>query len=387
MSLLSKPVAPPPRRFSALGLVLALVLVFTCAAASRTLRLESRAGLPLMDDMRSFSQRALELGWSHPFSTEMDPMTLWINRGAQEVGRRVGLPRDLAIRLSTFFISLATVLLLFFLARLWTSDLGATFAALYLALSPILNVYDVSGGRDTPYIFFLTAFSYAAFRSWERVWPQVLAMGLSGGLMALTRLNGLFTMAVAAAASWAKRRGRRLVLPWLATVLAAILLVGPFLIHIYQTTGDPLYTLNVHANWHSSEDPAAKPVDSFWDFFKELGPARLIQRVGKGAYLSLWGDVALDSFFSRRSLPAGLYLLPFAAYLLGMAAAIRRRRWEPFLMILLATGPVWPLIAVGTDPRLLLGALPFMAVFLGMGVDLFWQRARRLFLDRSRPEK
>ncbi len=375
---------PDPRRFSPLGLVLALVLVFSCAAASRALRLESRVGSPLMDDMRSFSQRASHLSWAQPFSIEMDPMTLWINRAAQEAGAGLGLPRGLAIRLSTFFISLATVLLLFFLARLWTSDLGATAAALYLALSPIMNVYDVSGGRDTPYVFFLTAFSYAAFRRWGRTWAQVLAMGLSGGMMALTRLNGLFILVAAGAAAWAKGRGRRLLLPWLATLLLTLVVVGPFVGHVYRLTGDPLYTLNLHANWHSSEDPAARPVNSFWEFFRELGPARLIQRVSKGAYLSLWGRVAQDSFFSRRSLPAGLHLLPFAAYLLGMGAAIWRRRWEPFLMILLATGPVWPLIAVGTDPRLLLGALPFMAVFLGMGVELAWERGRGLFPSRTR---
>jgi hypothetical protein len=94
-------------------------------------------------------------------------------------------------------------------------------------------------------------------------------------------------------------------------------------------------------------------------------------------FAALWGPVALDSFFARQSLPYHLWLLPYLLYLWGWLAAAWGRRWMPPLMIALTTGPAWPLLGLGIDPRLLLGALPFMALVLGRGVAVLAGRRPR----------
>lgn len=365
----------PPWRFSGRGLCIALLLILVCAAGARALRLEQYADRPFMHDVAGYTDKAASLSFAHPFSIEIEPMTVWLNRVSQGLGRSLGLDVNLSVRLGTLLLGLAAVLWLFFLARLWMGDAGALLAALYLALSPFLCVTDVSGGRDTPYLLFLTGFCYFCFAPRRRLWPRAAGMGIMAGLLCLTRINGLFIVIPVSAAALIQARGKDFWKPWLAVLAVAGLMVLPYLSFLWRQTGDILYNLNSRAHWHSAEDPAAHVVQSFWDmFFRELGLVKLCQRALTGMYLSLVGSTARDSFFAAKSLPWGLYLAPYLVYLLGMARALLKLRWQPFLMVLLATGPVWPLIAVGTDPRLLLGALPFMAVFLGLGGEMILGR-------------
>lgn len=332
------------------------------------MRLAHYGTTPLTGDQIGYFHHARSLNWNRPFYIEVEPMTVWLNLLSQQAGQALNLSPSLSVRLGTFSLGLGVVVWLFFLARVWTGDAGALLAGLFWALSPFVCVADVAGGRDTPYILFLVGFSYFCFAPWRRRWLAVLGIGTMAGLMCLTRISGLFIVIPVSALALLTVHGRRFWLPWLAVLALIALIASPYIVFLWQETGDILYNLNSRAWWHSAEDPAAQVVHSFWDmFFRELGPLKLLERALSGMYLSLFGPVTLDSFFSRQTLPFGLYLAPYLIYLLGIAVAIKRLCWQPFLVLALATGPVWPLIAVGTDPRLVLGALPFMAIFLGMG--------------------
>jgi hypothetical protein len=161
-------------------------------------------------------------------------------------------------------------------------------------------------------------------------------------------------------------------------MLLVSVLVGPYLWFCWRTTGDPLYAVNHHAAWIAQHcDPALGAPEGFWSIFRRWGPGELALRGLRGMFAALWGPVALDSFFARQSLPYHLWLVPYLLYLWGWLAAAWGRRWMPPLMIALTTGPAWPLLGLGIDPRLLLGAVPFMALVLGRGVAVLAGRRPR----------
>ncbi len=337
-------------------------------------RLIHFAPQPLYPDTQGYTALAARLSFSQPFFTRVEPVTVWLNKTSQVLGQVAGLPRDMSIRMGTFLLSLVSVVLLFFLARIWMGDMAAALAALYMALSPSMAAYDVSGLRETPYVFGLLGFSFFAFTPLGRSWLRPLGMGAFGAFACLARLNTLLMVILVSGLSLARGTGWRFWKPWLATLLIFGVFVGPFVGFVWMETGDPFYTLNRHTRWYIALDPAFERVATFAQYFiTELGPAKLAERTLDGMFRMLFGDIALDFFFNRQILPLRLhYFVPYVAYVFyitGMAAAVWKKRWEPFLMIILIAGPMWPLVPLGTDNRLLLGAMPFFGVFIGLGME------------------
>ena len=341
----------------------------------RTGRLIHFAPQPLYPDTQGYTALAAKLSYSHPFFTRVEPITVWLNKTPQVLGQAAGLSRDISIRMGTFLLSLVSVVLLFFLARIWMGDMAAALAALYMALSPSMAAYDVSGLRETPYVFGLVGFSFFAFTPLGRAWLRPLGMGVFGAFTCLTRLNALLMVVLVSGISLVRGTSWRYWKPWFLTLLIIGVFVGPFVGFVWMKTGDPFHTLNRHTHWYISLDPAFEKATTFLEyFFRELGPAKLVERTMEGMFRVMFGDIALDFFFNRQILPLRLhYVVPYVAYFLyltGMCAAVWEKRWELFLMIILIAGPMWPLIPLGTDDRLLLGAMPFFAVFIGLGAEI-----------------
>ena len=372
--------AARPWRFSSWGLVAALVFLLVCGAGLRLVKLRQQEGQPLMPDVRLYCQLGSLVSLERPFFLEREPLMVWFNRACQGAGWVLGLPPERAVRLGTGLLSLITLGLAFFLARLWLGDWAALLAALYLALSPFLATFDVSGGRDGPFLLLLVGFCRLALGPAGRVWPRALALGLVGGLMCLVRMNALGVVVLVSAWGLWRAEGRGMLRPWLGALAICALLCGPYLVYSWHQTGDPLQVVNRHAAWVSSHlEPGAAPASSFGSYFlSRWGLAKLTANTIKGMFNALAGPVAKDSFFAGQSLPWGLGWVALLMFLAGLVLAVRRRLWTPILLLLVLTGPVWPLIAAGLDPRLLTPGLPLYGVFLALtvqeGVRWGWDR-------------
>ncbi len=348
---------------------LVLLVVLAAAAGVRAWRLSQQWDRPLMPDMQLYARLAGEVSPVHPFVPSREPAVVWLTRAGRGLGAALGITPEQGQRLATALASLVTVLLLLGLARPFLGDAGALAAGLFLAASPLVSVYDVAGGRDPYYLLFLVAFAAFAFAPRLGGAVRLAGMGLMGGLVCLVRLSALGVVVLGAAAALAWRPGRGWWWRWLVVMLLVSVLVGPYLWFCWQATGDPLYAVNHHAAWIARHcDPALGAPEGFWSLLRRRwGLGELAWRGLQGMFTALWGPLAWDSFFARRSLPWHLWLAPFLLYLWGWLVVLWGRRWMPPVMIALTTGPAWPLLGLGIDPRLLLGALPFMALILGRG--------------------
>ena len=356
-----------------------LALVLLTGSAVRIQRLHNSPPNKLLADVRTYIAGALRVSLSTPCGGHYTtgPMVLWVDRAAIEAGSLFGLGPKQAVKYGTSLLSLGTLCFFFLWARALAGSWGAFAAAMFAALNPLLAEMDISGGRDTPFMFWLNCFCFFAFavKGQRAKW---LGMGLAGGMLGLTRINSLLLVIVISGLSLWRAAGKGFWRPWLGAVLIAMILASPFVAAQWIIKGDPLYSINSHAAWHSRIDPdSGRDVHSFSELlFKEIGMKRLVVRTVDGAYRWLFGPEARASFFSAQSLPYGLYLAPFVMYVFGMGLAVLRVYWQPFLVLLLVAGPVWPLSQAkyGLDPRLLLFTVFFIAFCIGVCGAWFLQK-------------
>ena len=369
-----KPASHTPARSSAWLLVTALLLVVITGAAVRAQRLHNSPPDKVLVDVLGYIAGAQKVSWQSPFAGRYStgPMVMWVDRIAIEIGAQAGIKPRMAVKYGTALLSLGSLALFF----LWTRSLigvwGALAAGLFAAMNPLLAEMDISGGRDTPYMFWLNFFCWFAFAA-QTPKKIVWGMGLTGGLMSLTRINSLLTVCVISFVVLWRNAGKRCWRAWATAFVLALAMAAPFIATQWVVTGDPLNSINSHSAWHSAVDPdSGRKVHTFAEFLlSDVGLKRLLIRTVDGAYRWLLGQEARDAFFSARNLPYHLYLIPFVMYVIGMFLAGLRQRWEPFCVLLLAAGPVWPLsqALVGLDPRLLLFTVFFIAFSIGCCTD------------------
>jgi hypothetical protein len=218
----------------------------------------------------------------------------------------------------------------------------------------------------------LAAFTFVhrALESRQQETGWLVLAGIAAGLLAGTKINGVFG-AAALAAVWLgsslldRRAPADLVRPLTALLLPVALLGLPWLVRSYVMTGNPVYPLlwplfggpewsealaTAHGAWTRSMGMGREAVDYLL----------LLPRV------LLAGGPGYQSFDGR--------LHPLWALLLPLAAVAGRK--EPLVRRSLACAGVWFVAWAGTSQqmRFLLPALPLTAVAVGVGMQRGVQR-------------
>jgi 4-amino-4-deoxy-L-arabinose transferase-like glycosyltransferase len=149
-------------------------------------------------------------------------------------------PSLAAIYVAQIILSVATVLMVFFLARAYFSDQAGLCAAALAAVYPMGFIFVATPLTETLYTFLVTAF-LAVFARISRGVPWALGAGLVGGMAVLTRpiVGGFIGIACLVLALEPKRRRLALM-----TLCVLLLIMTPWVIRNAHVFGEfiPLST-------------------------------------------------------------------------------------------------------------------------------------------------
>lgn len=175
------------------------------------------------------------------------------------IAKLVG-PSLLALRCGNIVVSSATAGMIYAAGQRIAGRRAGIAAGVGAALYPTLVGFSHCLWAETLYLFFVVAALWAILDFRRRPsWPRLVAAGLCLGLAALTREVGLVLTAMLALFLWWDGGLRRGALHGTVVVAAAFLVVLPWSLHLWATTGDAaLVTRTTWLNLYvGNEDPRA----------------------------------------------------------------------------------------------------------------------------------
>ena len=258
-------------------------------------------------------------------------------------------------------IGAALVPLTYYISReLWGSRFGAWVAALLvlaagplLVMAPLVDAFAVFGAAGVAAI-------WSSIRSLRagRPGPWLVLAGACVGLATLARVDGLL-LAVAPATAWAQRHdwpSWPVRIGWgIASAVAALVVLGPWLARDVAVFGSPLPSAGGHTLWITSYNQQFSIAsDPTLAEYLAWGPGNFI-----GSKLSTWGELVGRTAV----LLGGLFVIPFA---FGLWRERRRQELRPFLVyfvvMFLAMGAIFTFHAPkGAFYHSSLAWLPFAA--------------------------
>ena len=154
------------------------------------------------------------------------------------------------VRLVSLFGSLLAILLAYRVAGKLFGTRLALLGALAMAVALPLVRESVRGLRlETELVLLLVFVEVAFLGTVKRPWVRAGLTGLLAGLLGLTRMTYLVTLAPLVPFAFLQGRFSR---PWVATGFAALLMVGlqlPHRVNMYRLHGDPFWDTGEYAEW------------------------------------------------------------------------------------------------------------------------------------------
>ena len=240
----------------------------------------------------------------------------------------------------------------------WVAALLMLTAGPMLVLAPLPDAFAVFGAAGAAAIWL----SMRAVTA-PRPGPLLIAAGLAVGVATLARVDGLL-LAVAPATAWATRRDWAGLprLSWgVASVAAALLVLGPWLARDMVTFGSPFPSAGGHTLWITSynEQFSISHDPSLGDYLA-WGPVNIIgSKVG--AWVELVGRTAV--------LLGGIFIVPFAYGLWRDRRPELRPFRAYFVVMFIVMGAVFTFHAPkGAFYHSSLAWLPFAAALAAMNV-------------------
>lgn len=338
---------------------------------------------PLDPDANNFKVRALALSLGGLWDTApREPVFIWLLRGFLLVTG----PADGHVRMFTVLLSLLQVAAAWWVARRLFGWRAGIIAGLYIATNTSLVTTSIRGLRGELFAAGLLLFTYLVIATVRDHRPATgLALGLAGGLLALTWLSALPVVLALVALRWLGQPlatlPRAAGVAALAVGLMAVLL-GPHLAANRRVSGDFFESINEHARYYAIREFAGRPgfpspqeVSSHpyrgprltWvTYIWGLRPWReAVTRQLRGAYAVFWGRYAGHLWGSG----VARWIWVTAAAL-GVVAALRLPGgWLLVVTTGLAGGSVYFLASFPDlfDPRLMLHLTAPLAVLVGAG--------------------
>ncbi|HEY6148737.1 MAG TPA: glycosyltransferase family 39 protein, partial [Thermoanaerobaculia bacterium] len=338
---------------SAAAPCLALLALFL-AAWSRWLAWQT-AATPFPPDAELFrSVASAGGGW---YATAREPLFVWILRAFFAALH----PSQEAARFASMLIGVAFVGAVYDLGRRLFGTATGLVAAFFLAVHPDLSALSVDGLRDELFALLAALFFRALLP--DRGVPgaaRTAALAAAAAGIGLTRMNALAAVAVllvffAWRRSW---RWTRVAVP----LVAAVLLLLPYIAYCRARYGDPLYALNVYATGFRNMEFGGQPgfprreavarnlfvgpnTTTFGYIFGLHTFGEVLRFMVRGswrAFLGYWAST--PGFFPGATSDAfWFYLAGIPALLFSWRARrirFRRRGWELALAVAVFFGPV-----------------------------------------------
>lgn len=297
-------------------------------------------------------------------------------------------PDEFALRLGSLLCTEAA----FVIVILWARSqygLGASMAtALTLALNPIVSYYACQAYNICGYAAMLMLF-FALWTSPEKSLLHKIWVGLAGGLVALTRLEGLLVVTLCLIYQLFKSKSGQIQKAALASLGLAWVITAPYLVYQKMTMGHFFASHRSHAAFWQQREQEIKtetptpsfPRPSLSAFFLQQGPAALVLRFIKG-YL-------LGFFWYLPRLWQGMPVLLILA-LLGLMRQWQNKQYELTMALLAMLAPIayiLPLdqIAPGSGLELRF-ALPLAwpsALLMGLGFACIMKYLKHKILEET----
>lgn len=287
-----------------------------------------------------------------------------------------GYGSEIAVRLSSFFFHLLTIIVVFLYGRKIKSDFVGIIAALFIATHPYLIELSTRGMRDNAFTFLVTAF---AFLLWETNLYKLKSMAVFFIIAAMSiylRLHSLLQF-IGLAGLWLidTRKWRQALI-----ICGSILgLAFPLVAHNLDKYGTWNYSEQMHLKWNVNVEFAGQPG---WPTKEEMarrpfeGPA--ISAFTYFFRLHTFSDLVKTTISGVISTFQYLYFRPFRLGILlfiwGVVVILRERRlrYIPVLVFFLEI-PHFFLQGKGlVEYRSMTQSLPFIGLILGYIIDRLW---------------
>lgn len=302
---------------------------------------------------------------------------------------RIGNNPEFMNRISTIFLSLLVVLTAYTIIYQKLGFFSSIFVGVFLAVHPMSVQLSIRGMRDELISLLTLILVYQLFFLINRKLVRYLFIGITMGLLAVSRLETLSFSFLLFLISVVKTKPNltRIIL----TVIPIFLMVTPYLAHNKKLYGDYFYPSTLHATWFRN-----------YEFL-------LVKKTGCNGCPSLAdyprdssGGVRISSLqylFSYHSLPeivsttfsglSNLLLLRHNAivflgyesywihllYIIGLVALFIKQRWLYIIFPVALVNALTFFLGVDgfLDLRILVNILPFIGLIIYFGIVAVWQ--------------
>lgn len=229
----------------------------------RALNWAPASGAPYEGDPYSYLGFAREMGGFYDASVR-EPLFVLLTKA----GLYLSNDHDVGITLASGVASVLLVLGTYLLGSYAFGRAVGLLAATGMAVERFVVGLSVQGWRDDTFALLVVLWAYALLRlRKEKTFGAAVIAGLIGGAACLTRITSLsflvpgYGLLLLARVGWPPRRRLELVGVSVVLVLA---LVAPFLVNCAIVYGDPLYSINYHADFYLKRESRATARDGGW---------------------------------------------------------------------------------------------------------------------------
>lgn len=287
-----------------------------------------------------------------------------------------GYGSEMAVRLSSFFFHLLTIIVVFFYGRKIKSDLVGIIASLFIATHPYLIELSTRGMRDTAFTFLVTVFAFLLWETNLYKLKSMAAIFITAAMSIYLRLHSLLQF-IGLVGLWLidTRKWRQAII----IIGSLLILTFPLVAHNLDKYGTWNYSEQMHLKWNANvefagqpgwptkEEMARRPFDgpaisAFTYFFKLHTFSDLVKT-------TINGVISTFQYLYFRSFRLGILLFIWGVLLILRE---RRLRYIPVLVFLLEI-PHFFLQGKGlVEYRSMTQSLPFIGLTLGYIIDRLW---------------
>lgn len=290
---------------------------------------------------------------------------------------------ELAIRFSSVFFHLATIVLVFLYGKKIGSNIGATISSLLVASHPYLVSLSIRGVRDTAFTFAVLLFTYLFFETNLTFFKRKLQLIFSVFLLIYLRLHSLIQFIPVVIIFTLSKR-----VFWkegIFALLTLILLSFPIILtnlKYYKTWN---YSEQMHTRWNTNVEFQGKPgFPTVEEVTKQSFRGEPVSTYTYFFKLHTIEDLIISSFRGMIKTFRELYFLSygygiFLLFTFGSLLMIKSRalRYMPFLIFFLEIPHFFFVEKVLVEFRSLTHSIPFIALTIGYAVDIIGKILRK----------
>jgi dolichyl-phosphate-mannose-protein mannosyltransferase len=302
-----------------------------------------------------------------------EPLFIWFIRASFVL---FGINTDTVLRFLTVILSIFVIPAVFFAGKRWFGAGRALLASFFCTVNPYFIFMSTRGLRLELYLLcvllFLTSLDWLRKKD---LWGGFY-VGLASGICLLARITS-FSFTIPLTLFFCILRKAKFYNILIALMLSLIL-ITPHLIFNYQTTGDAMFSSNIHAKFYRNREFAGEPgfpgkeevikdpycgdpISSFKYIFGLHSTFEVARITLRGLFRIFLGKIAFRGLF-------GGSRLFFLFYLFGLGITLFSRQWKWVMVAVILNAPSTFLAGMHLDLRLTLHVAPLLYLFTANGI-------------------